>query len=80
MDLDTGHTEKLYKIILLITNLVIMTLGIIASVFYAHNIRASQLQTKERDFISTVESMKSVSQNYLDSERGYVVNWAAYIN
>ena len=24
--------------------------------------------------------MKSVSQNYLDSERGYVENWAAYIN
>lgn len=66
--------------ILWISNIVLMLIAVTASVIYAHNVRASQVKTKEQDFISTVESMKSVSQNYLDSERGYVENWAAYIN
>ena len=61
-------------------NILLMAIAIIASVLYAHGIRVSQETAKKADFISTVESMKSVSQTYLDSERGYVEDWAAYIN
>lgn len=57
-----------------------MAIAIIASVTYANGIRSSQENAKKADFISTVEAMKSVSQTYLDSERGYVEDWAAYIN
>lgn len=78
--MDTNHTEKGYKIALWISNVLLMLLAVTASVIYAHNVRASQVQAKKQDFITTVESMKSVSQNYLDSERGYVEDWAACIN
>ena len=64
----------------MLCNVFLITAAVAGSVIYANNVRASQVETKALDFISTVESMKSVSQNYLDSERGYVENWAAYIN
>ena len=61
-------------------NILLMALAIATSFLYANNIRHQQISTKQSDFISTVESMKSVSQNYIDSERGYVQNWATYIS
>lgn len=64
----------------MLCNVFLITAAVAGSVIYANNVRASQVETKALDFISTVESQKSVSQNYLDSERGYVENWAAYIN
>lgn len=78
--MNSGRKAKLYKMILGICNVFLITAAVAGSVIYANNVRASQVETQELDFISTVESMKSVSQNYLDSERGYVENWAAYIN
>lgn len=78
--MNSGRKAKLYKMILGICNVFLITAAVAGSVIYANNVRASQVETQELDFISTVESMKSVSQNYLDSERGYAENWAAYIN
>ena len=63
--------------ILVLCNVFLIPAAVAGSVIYANNVRASQIETKEQDFISTVESMKSVSRNYLDSERGYAENWAA---
>ena len=51
-----------------------------AAWIYSRYISRTQTQSKEADFIRTVESMKQVSQNYLDGERGYVKNWSAYIS
>lgn len=31
-------------------------------------------------FCSTVESMKQISEDYLNNEKGYVNDWAAYIS
>mgnify|MGYP005954863459 FL=1 len=80
MALYTKHTEKLYKAALWAGNIVLMLVAVVVSLIYAYHVRTSQIEVKQADFISTVESMKSVSQNYLDSERGYVENWAFYIN
>ena len=38
------------------------------------------MEVKISEFENTVESYKKVSQNYLDSEKGYVENWGHYIN
>lgn len=80
MALYTKQTEKLYKVALWAGNIVLMLVAVVVSLIYAYHVRTSQIEVKQADFISTVESMKSVSQNYLDSERGYVENWAFYIN
>ena len=73
-------SSKAFLAILSAFNVLLMAIAIIASLLYAHGIRASQEAAKLADFISSVEAMKSVSQTYLDSERGYVEDWAAYIN
>lgn len=78
--METKDTAKLYKIALWIGNVVLMVFAIVTSLIYAYHFRTSQVEAKQAEFISTIESMKSVSQNYLDSERGYVENWASYIN
>ena len=74
------YTSKIGKAVLIMSNIVLMTVAIIASLIYSGYVRTSQMEGKESDFITTVESMKQVSQNYISCERGYVENWAAYIN
>lgn len=75
-----NFSDRRGKLVLFLCNAAIMIAAITASLIYAKNQRANQLMTRQADFIATVESMKSVSQNYLDSERGYVHNWSKYIS
>lgn len=74
-----NFSDRRSKLVLFLCNAAIMLAAVTASLIYAKNQRANQLMTRQSDFIATVESMKSVSQNYLDSERGYVYNWSKYI-
>lgn len=74
------QNTRAQKMALVVCNLLLAVIAVAAAVVYAHNIRQGQKAARQADFISTVESMKSVSQNYLDSERGYLENWAAYID
>lgn len=52
--------KKSHKVILWVCNILLMALAIATSFLYANNIRHQQISTKQSDFISTVESMKSV--------------------
>ena len=74
-----NFSDRRSKLVLFLCNAAIMIAAVTASLIYAKTQRANQLMTRQADFIATVESMKSVSQNYLDSERGYVYNWSKYI-
>ncbi len=74
------NRDKKLKLILLICDIVLITVTIAAVVIYSGHIRKSQMEIKTEDFIRTIETMKQVSQNYLNSERGYVKDWAAYIS
>lgn len=80
MGLERSRITKPYKIALWTCNLLLMILAVTASVLYARHVHAAQVEAKKNSFVASVESLKSVSQNYLNSERGYVENWAAYIN
>ena len=71
---------KKQKIILLICNIFLIVVTLAGAVLYARHVRENQEEAKKQDFIKTIESMKQVSQNYFDSERGYVKNWAHYIS
>ena len=72
--------NKQHKLLLWICNVLVVTAAIASSMIYANRQRDAQLASRQADFITTVGSMKAVSQNYLDSERGYVDNWAKYIS
>lgn len=74
------YMGKKRKIILLLCNLLVILFTVAVAVGYASRLHQERTTAKRDEFISTVESMKSVSQNYLDSERGYVENWSAYIS
>lgn len=68
------------KRILWVCNILLIVFVITAAWHYSGYISKSQSEIKRADFIRTIESMKSVSQNYLDGESGYVQNWASYIS
>lgn len=70
---------KKSKAILIICNILLVLAMITAAWIYSGYISKSQEEVKKADFIRTVESMKTVSQNYLNGERGYIENWASYI-
>lgn len=68
------------KIILIICNVILIVMMIIAAVIYSRHIYQAQEENKKAGFIRTIESMKQVSQNYLDNEMGYVRDWSGYIS
>ena len=67
------------KFTLVLCNLLVILFTVAVSVVCASRLHQEQMNNKRDEFIATVESMKSVAQNYLDGERGYVENWSAYI-
>lgn len=68
-----------HNIALILFNLLLIFIAILTSILYSKNIKESEQKNKLNEFVTNVESMKQVSQNYLDSENGYVLNWANYI-
>ena len=71
--------ERKGKITLVLCNLLVILFTVAVSVVCASRLHQEQMNNKRDEFIAMVESMKSVAQNYLDGERGYVENWSAYI-
>ena len=80
MDRIVKKGDKKVKLLLLICNTILIAGMLIATIFYSRQINTNQKEAKTDDFIKTIESMKLVSTNYLNSERGYVQNWAHYIS
>lgn len=72
--------NKKKRAVLLLCNIFLILAMIISVWIYSGYISRSQSEIKRTDFIRTIESMKRVSQNYLNEEKGYVKDWAAYIS
>ena len=72
--------NKKKRAVLLLCNIFLILAMIISVWIYSGYISKSQSEIKRTDFIRTIESMKRVSQNYLNEEKGYVKDWAAYIS
>ena len=59
---------------------IILVLGMIcAAVIYSHTFTRQKNTLQRETFCNTVEALKQVSQNYLETEKGYADDWAAYI-
>lgn len=65
---------------MLLCNLLLILFMVIAAGAYSGHIYRLQEKSKTEDFIRMVESMKQFSQNYINNEKGYVKDWAAYIS
>ncbi len=67
------------KLILIAINFILIVTAIISSLFYSDYMKKRQVDMEVDAFCNTVESMKQVARNYLELERGYVIDWAKYI-
>lgn len=67
------------KLILGAINFILIVTAIISSLFYSNYMKKRQVDVEVDAFCNTVESMKQVARNYLELERGYVIDWAKYI-
>ena len=69
-----------HRWMLILCNVILILVAIWVSVAFSHYSSARQTALKTESFCNTVESMKQVTSSYLNMEKGYVDNWAAYIN
>lgn len=65
---------------LLICDIILILAVIFTVITYSRTIMKQKRNLKLDSFCSTVESMKKVSDNYLYTEKGYVLDWAKYIS
>lgn len=70
---------KHIKAILIFLNLVIVLCAVSYTFIYSANFKKENVKLQMDTFCMTVESMKKVSESYLYTEKGYVDDWAAYI-
>lgn len=76
---ELKQKDKHRKVILIVCNVALIAVMIVATLAYSRHVSKTQVESKKSDFVRTIESLKQVSQNYLDSEKGYVKDWSAYI-
>ena len=76
---DNAKLSHMQKVSLIILNVMLIIAAVVASGFYTHYINKKQRDMRADSFVSTIETMKQVTTNYLDTEKGYADNWAHYI-
>ncbi len=67
------------KAVLIILNMLIVLGAVSFTYMYSVNFKKENIRLQMDTFCMTVESMKAVSESYLYTEKGYVDDWAAYI-
>lgn len=66
--------------LLVLVNLFLILDMVAIAVIYSRTVLAQRNQMRRDSFCTMTESMKKVSENYLNTEKGYVDDWAAYIS
>lgn len=67
------------RVVIILLNLMLITAAVLSVVIYSKHVRRQQEETTLNAFISAVESMKGISENYLQTEKVFADNWAKYI-
>lgn len=67
------------KIALILCNILLVVIGVVFVMRYSANVAATQVQMAHESFCNTVDTMKQISERYLEIERSSVEDWAAYI-
>lgn len=69
-----------HRWMLTLCNVILILIAISVSIAFSRYSSKRQTDLKIESFCNTVESMKQVTRSYLNLEKGYVDNWAAYIS
>lgn len=67
------------KVVIILLNVLLIIATVCSVVVYSKHVRRQQEETTLNAFISAVESMKGISENYLQTEKVFADNWAKYI-
>ena len=67
------------KIALILCNILLVVIGVVFVMRYSANVAATQVQMAHESFCNTVETMKQISERYLETELAGAKDWAAYI-
>ena len=76
---DVNKKYRVLKLFVIPYNLILIAAILFVLFAYSDKIDTKQRSTALKSFCTTVESMKQISLNYLETERGYVSDWAEYI-
>ena len=77
--LDNVKLKKIQKIIVIVTNVILVLIAVISLDVYSKNAQKDQTHIEIEAFCTTIEVMKQISKNYLNTEKGYVEDWSEYI-
>lgn len=67
------------KILLIVLNIIVLMTALCTSVAYSRNLRNEKTEIKKEAFEKNMDSMKQISHSSLDSECGFVSNWANFL-
>lgn len=74
-----SSSGRITRTVLLLCNIILIAVAIAAAVLYSNVVNIQKNAMRIDAFTTTVESMKQVSENYFNTEQGYVNDWKAYI-
>ncbi len=77
--LDNVKLKKIPKIIVVVTNVILVLIAVISLDVYSKYTKKDQTHIEIEAFCTTIEVMKQISKNYLNTEKGYVEDWSEYI-
>mgnify|MGYP000863973396 FL=1 len=77
--LDNVKLKKIQKIIVVVTNVILVLIAVISLDVYSKYTKKDQTHIEIEAFCTTIEVMKQISKNYLNTEKGYVEDWSEYI-
>ena len=79
--MESNRSEKRHsKLFLIVINVILIFSAVLFSWAYSRNLQERQDTAALDTFMSTIESMKQISDNYLHMELEYAEDWAKYIN
>lgn len=76
--MEINHPRR-KKTGLIVGNVILIFIMVCVVTLYSRTFTGQKNTLRKDVFCSTVESLKQVSENYLSTEKGYVDDWAAYI-
>ncbi len=77
--LENDKLSRTHKTLLIAFNVILIIFAVVTCVVYTRIVNEKQKNLRVESFVSTIESMKHVTINYIDTEKGYTENWAHYI-
>ena len=79
METPKKGNKNISKVLLLLCNAILLIIAVLFTFWYSGNARSKQEALMRESFCNTVETMKQISEQYLEGERTDAASWTSYI-